>query len=80
ELKGLVPDNLSGNTKYLDPVLNLNRVAAALKKEKACDMVICLSHPVYRYKPDEQKISDEILARETENIDYNWWTHTYLFR
>lgn len=79
ELKGLVPDNLSGNTKYLDPVVNLNRVAAGLKKEKACDMVICLSHLGYRYKPDEQKISDEILARETENIDLIIGGHTHTF-
>jgi len=79
ELKGLVPDNLSGNTKYLDPVVNLNRVAAALKKEMGCDMVICLSHLGYRYKPDEQKISDEILARETENIDLIIGGHTHTF-
>ena len=44
EMKGLVPDNLFGNTVYLNPVQKLNETALLLKKEKGCDMVICLSH------------------------------------
>ena len=41
---GLVPENLYGNTKYLDPIQKLNETAAMLKNEDACDMIICLSH------------------------------------
>ena len=41
--RGLIPDNLFGSTKYLDPVLKANETATELKKDKGCDMVICLS-------------------------------------
>jgi len=34
ELQGLVADNLFGNTKYLDPVANANRVALKLKQDE----------------------------------------------
>lgn len=79
EMKGLVPDKLAGNTKYLDPVMHVNRVAADLKKNKGCDMVICLSHLGYKYKPDEQRISDVVLAAETEHIDLIIGGHTHTF-
>jgi 5'-nucleotidase len=78
ELHGLVPDNLYGNTKYLDPVGKSNEMAGLLKKERKCDMVICLSHLGYRYT-GSNKISDEILARETENIDLIIGGHTHTF-
>lgn len=77
ELKGLVPENLSGNTRYLDPVENANNVAYKLKKEKDCDMVICLSHLGYQYR--ENKVSDERLAKESENIDVIIGGHTHTF-
>ena len=73
----LVPDNLSGNTKYLDPVENANRTATFLKKEKGCDMVICLSHLGYKYS--DNRISDIILAKESENIDLILGGHTHTF-
>lgn len=79
EMKGLVPDNLYGNTQYLDPIENVNKVAATLKKDKACDMVICLSHLGYKYKDDEHKLSDLSLAKETENIDLIIGGHTHTF-
>ncbi len=77
QMKGLVPDNLSGNTKYLDPVENANRTATFLKKEKGCDMVICLSHLGYKYS--DNRISDIILAKESENIDLILGGHTHTF-
>ncbi|MEO6229962.1 MAG: metallophosphoesterase [Ferruginibacter sp.] len=79
EMKGLVPDNLAGNTKYLDPIINVNLVAADLKKNKGCDMVICLSHLGYKYKEDEVKVSDIVLAKETEHIDLIIGGHTHTF-
>jgi 5'-nucleotidase len=79
EMKGLVPDALYGNTKYLDPVANLNRTAEKLKKEKGCDLVICLSHLGYKYGPAENKISDVLLARETEHVDLIIGGHTHTF-
>lgn len=77
EMKGLVPDALYGNTKYLDPIENANRTADMLKREKGCDMVICLSHLGYKY-PDN-KISDIIFAKETANIDLILGGHTHTF-
>ncbi len=79
EMKGLVPDNLFGNTVYLDPVKRLNETAYLLKKEKDCDMVICLSHLGYQYKEDINKLSDLILATETENVDLIIGGHTHTF-
>lgn len=44
ELKGLVDDRNCVGVRYLDPVQTALRVATFLKKEKKCDLVICLSH------------------------------------
>ena len=79
EMAGLVPQALIGNTKYLDPVANANMIADKLKKDKGCDMVICLSHLGYKYKDDREKISDTIFAAETENIDLIIGGHTHTF-
>lgn len=77
ELSGLVPDSLFGNTKYLDPIQKANEMGAKLKNDDGCDMVICLSHLGYQYK--DNKVSDEVLARETENIDLIIGGHTHTF-
>lgn len=76
ELKGLVPDNLFGNTKYLDPIQTANGQAALLKR-KGCDLIVCLSHLGYKY--DSNKISDLVLAKETANIDVIIGGHTHTF-
>lgn len=77
EGRGLIPDNLFGATQYLDPVQKANETAGLLKNDKNCDMVICLSHLGYQYKDD--KVSDEVLARSTENIDLIIGGHTHTF-
>ena len=77
EMRGLVPDNLYGNTKYLDPVQQASATAHYLKKEKDCDMVICLSHLGYKYR--ENKVSDEIMAKESSHIDLIIGGHTHTF-
>lgn len=76
ELQGLVPENLYGKTRYLDPVQIANETAQELKT-KNCDFIVCLSHLGYKYQ--ENKISDLILARETENIDLIIGGHTHTF-
>jgi 5'-nucleotidase len=78
EMKGLVPENLSGKTQYLNPVEKANETADLLKKEKDCDMVVCLSHLGFRY-PGENKISDEMLAKESRYIDLIIGGHTHTF-
>lgn len=75
ELKGLVADNLYGNTKYLDPVVCANQTANDLKQKYKCDFIICLSHLGDKY--DDDKISDEILAKESYDIDLIIGGHTH---
>lgn len=77
ELEGLVPTDLYGKTQYLDPIKKVNEAAYTLKKEENCDMVICLSHLGYQYR--DNKISDVVLAKESENIDLILGGHTHTF-
>ena len=77
ELDGLVPKKLYGETVYQDPLEKANKTAALLKNELDCDLVICLSHLGYKY-PD-RKISDEVLAQNTKNIDLILGGHTHTF-
>ena len=76
ELKGLVPDNLYGKTVYQDPIVAANTTANLLQK-KGCDLVICLSHLGDRYT--ENKVSDEVLAKESYDIDLIIGGHTHRF-
>jgi len=77
KLKGLVPDDAYGNTKYLEPLQIAKSVSERLKKKEKCDMVICLSHLGYEY--NYNKVSDMILAKETEYIDLIIGGHTHTF-
>jgi len=77
ELKGLVPKKLYGETQYLDPIKNANRVAKFLKKDIKCDYVICLSHLGFKY--DKPIVSDLILAEESSDIDLILGGHTHTF-
>jgi 5'-nucleotidase len=77
QLKGLVLEQLYGNTKYTEPVAKANEFAHLLKHKKKCDMVICLSHLGFEYKDD--KISDKIFATQTQNIDVILGGHTHTF-
>lgn len=77
ELKGLVPDQLTGGTKYLEPVAKANETAKYLRETKDCDLVICLSHLGYRYRGD--KVSDVALAAATRNVDIILGGHTHTF-
>ncbi len=77
EMKGLIADNLIAGTQYLDPVQAANEVAYKLKKDKDCDLVICLSHLGYQYR--DNKVSDIRLAEQSENIDLIIGGHTHTF-
>jgi 5'-nucleotidase len=48
-----------------------------LKKEQQCDLVICLSHLGYKYSSN--KVSDCVLATQTQNIDLIIGGHTHTF-
>jgi len=74
ELKGLVADDLYGKTVYREPIEKANSTADYLRKQ-GCDMIICLSHLGDKYKDD--KVSDEILAKECFDIDVIIGGHTH---
>ncbi len=76
ELQGLVPENLYGKTIYKNPIESANTTAALLKKQ-GCDMVICLSHLGDKY--EDNKVSDEVLAKECYDIDLIIGGHTHRF-
>ncbi len=76
-LKGLVPIDKYGNTRYLDPISTANKIASELKS-KSCDLVICLSHLGFEYE-NKNINSDRKLAAETQNIDIILGGHTHTF-
>jgi len=77
QLKGLVAPEAFGKTQYEDPVYVARKMSDRLRKKEKCDMVICLSHLGYSYNTG--KISDRILAKETEGIDLIIGGHTHTF-
>lgn len=77
EMAGLVPENLSAGTQYLDPVAKANEIGYLLKKQKKCDFVVCLSHLGNTYF--DNKVSDKTLAMQSENIDLIIGGHTHTF-
>ena len=77
ELDGLVPKNLYGNTIYQNPIEKANYYSDHLSNFLGCDLVICLSHLGFEY-PDE-KVSDKVLASQTNNIDLIIGGHTHTF-
>jgi 5'-nucleotidase len=79
ELEALVDPKMYKETKYIDPVEIAQDMSRILKEEKACDLVICLSHLGYYYKRNPTKISDLNLAKVTKNIDLIIGGHTHTF-
>ena len=79
ELAGLVEKKNYLETKYLDPIEIAQDRARMLKKEKRCDLVICLSHIGYKYPNFPDKICDVKLCQQTSNIDLILGGHTHTF-
>jgi len=77
ELKGLVPKESYGDITYNDPLAIANKTAAFLKKEKKCDLIICLSHIGYKYS--SPKVNDIMLANNSKDIDIILGGHTHTF-
>lgn len=80
ELQGLVLKPLYEETLYTEPIKVANEIAARLKNDYKCDLVICLSHLGYKYK--NKKVSDIDLAYNTRDIDIilGGHTHTLLYQ
>ena len=79
QLDGLVGKKQYAETVYSNPIDVAQHYSNLLKKEQKCDLVICLSHIGYDYKEEPNKISDKILAANTENIDIILGGHTHTF-
>lgn len=77
ELDELVPKNLYGNTLYQNPIKKANYYSNYLKVSLGCDLVICLSHLGFKY--NTKKMSDKVLACQTNNIDLIIGGHTHTF-
>ena len=77
DLNGLVAKKSFEGVKYLDPLESANNMATFLKKEKKCDLVICLSH--LGYYPEEDEFGDITLAKNSRNIDIILGGHTHTF-
>ena len=76
--EGLVAKKNYEGMKYLDPIETANQTAAFLKKEKKCDLVICLSHLGY-YPEGDNYWCDINLAKDSRNIDIILGGHSHLF-
>jgi 5'-nucleotidase len=78
QLQGLVPEKLYSGIVYHDPIECANEIAYDLHHKKRCDYIICLSHLGFDYM--DNKVSDKILAKESEfiNLIIGGHTHTFL--
>ena len=77
ELNGLVPEKNYLGVQYNNPIDIANNISKKLKEELKCDFIICLSHLGFKY--EDGKVSDEVLAQNTSNIDLILGGHTHTF-
>ncbi len=76
QLEGLVDLSKCKGVTYLDPVEVGNRVAAELKHDKKCDIVICVSHLGWLL-PDE--MGDQKLLASSKDIDLVLGGHSHSY-
>ncbi len=73
--EGLLTSELYSGITYLDPAESVNKTADILKRKENCDIIICLSHLGDKYY--EGGMSDDVLARETNDVDLIIGGHTH---
>ncbi|MCF0178536.1 MAG: metallophosphoesterase [Bacteroidales bacterium] len=73
----VLTQNLTG-MKRLDTISEVNKWADWLKNKKNCDIVIFLSHLGYD-GGSEERPSDVLVAKESENIDFIIGGHSHTF-
>ncbi|MCI1719614.1 MAG: metallophosphoesterase [Bacteroidales bacterium] len=78
-LRGLVSPATIANMEFLHPYKIVNKYAAYLKNQEHCDLVIVLSH-CGMLNGSEQNPSDDMIAQNTENVDFiiGGHSHTYI--
>lgn len=75
EMDGLVSEKNYTGVKFLDPTEVANNMASMLKKEKRCDMVICISHLGWT----DDKYSDKNVFSRTRGIDLVLGGHSHTY-
>jgi 5'-nucleotidase len=75
KLEGLVSKANYGTIKYLDPLTVANEMAAMLKNEKKCDLVICISHLGW----EEKGMGDQMMIAGSRNIDLVLGGHSHTY-
>lgn len=76
KLEGLVAEANCRGVGYRDPIAAADSVAAVLKEEKGCDVVVCLSHLGWKTSGD---VDDERLIQGTRYIDLVLGGHTHSY-
>ena len=75
ELEGLVAEKNCPGVNFLDPSKVANEMASMLKKEKKCDVVICISHLGWSDNP----LSDQNVFSKTRGIDLVLGGHSHTY-
>lgn len=77
DLNGLVDPHGYEGMQISDAIDVARYYSRMLKKEKKCDLIICLSHLGYSY--DDDQVSDLTLAADSRYIDLIIGGHTHTF-
>ncbi len=77
DLNGLIANDVAQQITYMDPIVAVQKEVTMLRS-KGCDYIICLSHLGFDY-PNENKVSDKVLAQNTTGIDLIIGGHTHTF-
>ena len=75
DFQGLIANDLYDGITYLDPIKKVNETAEILRRKEGCDLIICLSHLGDKYY--DGRMSDDVLARETGEVDLIVGGHTH---
>ena len=75
QLEGLVLTKNYGSARYLDPAHTALQMARMLKREKKCDVVICISHLGWGIGGDD----DEKMIAGSRDIDLVLGGHSHTF-
>ena len=85
EMEGLVSAQNYGGVKYLDPATCANKMVELLKKQKKCDLVICISHLGWDDTPLEERARagraecDNSAIAKTRGIDLVLGGHSHTY-
>lgn len=77
KLEGLVSKENYAGTVFINPYEKAAEMAHLLKKDKKCDIIICLSH--LGLTSDSNEFCDVELAKQSKNIDIIIGGHSHTF-